>query len=60
MLDDKHVILPVRAVPWLAHTRRRGPDEPWMAVAERVRGDDPLRRFRRRALAEGRAESEAA
>lgn len=54
MLEDPHQIIPVRAQQLLEHARRRGIDEPWMRVAERVRGDDPLRRIRAEAQALGR------
>lgn len=54
MLKDPHQIIPVRAQQLLEAARRRKLDESWMAVAEEVRGEDPLRRIRREALAVGR------
>lgn len=56
MLADPHEIIPFRAQQLLEHAVRRGLDEPWMALAEQVRGDDPLRRIRRAAVDEGRGD----
>lgn len=60
MLEDPHAIVPIRAQQLLDRAKRRGLDEPWMAVAERVRGVDPLRRIRREAAAVGRRIAEGA